>query len=256
LITRRTATGLLASPLLRGANRPYRTELLWKTPEGHPNAMESTSDGLWIAEQQSDNAYLLDWRNGKVLHKVATESHNTSGIAYGGGALWMAANGKSLFREERPTDKPIGEIIKCDPKTGKTIERYPVPDGGGVHGIVWDAGTIWMTCFKWKALVQVEGKSFKVLNKVPVKLNRAHGLALDDDGIWCVFSTDYLIQKLHREDGRVLDEIQLSKEKDPDPHGMDIYQNRLHYCDAGMSHPNPKLIETATSGYIVRIIRD
>ncbi len=259
MITRRHALGALAASSILAADKPYKVELLWKTPEGHPNAMEATSDGLWIAEQESDNAYLLDWKNGKVLQKLETESHNTSGIAYGGGALWMAGNGKSLFRPEKPTDKNgggiIGEIIKVDPKTGKTLGRYPMPDGGGVHGVVWDNGTLWMTCFKWKSLAQVEPDSFKVLHQIPITYPRAHGLALDGQAIWCVFSTDYLILKLNREDGAILDKIQLVKGTDPDPHGMDIYQGMIHYCDAGMQHPDPKLIETPTSGYICRIRR-
>jgi sugar lactone lactonase YvrE len=254
VIDRRTAIGAMAAPLV-AADRPYRIELLWKTPEGHPNAMESTPEGLWIVEQQSDNAYLLDWKTGKPLHKIATESHNTSGVAYGGGALWLGANGKSLFRERRPTDRDGGEIVKADPKTGKTLERYPIPDGGGVHGVVWDNGTLWMTCFKWKALAQVRVKDWKVSHQIPVEYGRAHGLALDGDGIWCVFSNDYLIQKLSRKDGKVLDQIQLARGKDPDPHGADIHEGLLHYCDAGMQHPNPKLIETPTSGYVCRIHR-
>ncbi len=258
-MTRRTAMGMLgalpAAMAVKADAKPYRIELLWKTPEGHPNALESTPEGMWIAEQESDNAYLLDWKTGKPLRKLTTESHNTSGMAYGDGSLWLGANGKSVFRKERPTDKAMGEIIQADPMTGKTIARFPIPDGGGVHGVVWDNGTLWMTCFKWKALAQVNPKTFEVLHKIPITHDRAHGLAIDGDAIWCVFSNDYLIQKLDRKDGKVLDEIQLVRGKDPDPHGMDIHDGMLHYCDAGMAHPTPKLIETATSGYIARIHR-
>lgn len=253
---RRVFLGAMAAgAALQGAGRPYRIEKMFKTPEGHPNAMESTPEGLWIAEQQSDNAYLLDWKDGQVLRKLTTDSHNTSGMAFGGGYLWMGANGKTLFRDPRPADTLIGEIMKCDPNTGKTIARYPMPDGGGVHGVVWDKGTLWMTCFKWKALAQVDAQTFEVKHKIPITHDRAHGLALDGDAIWCVFSNDYLIQKLSRKDGKVLDEIQLVKGTDPDPHGADIYKGDLIYCDAGMAHPNPKLIETPTSGGIFRIVR-
>ena len=235
--------------------KPYRIEKLFKTPEGHPNAMEATPEGLWIAEQQSDNAYLLDWKTGKPKRKLVTESHNTSGIAYGGGFLWMGANGKSLFRPLKPTDRDGGEVLKCHPKTGRTLERFPIPDGGGVHGLVYHQDTIWLTCFKWKALAQVDPKTFKVLHQIPVNYGRAHGLGIDGDAIWCVFSTDYLIQKLSMKDGKVLDEIQLDKAKDPDPHGADFHQGSVIYCDAGMQHPDPKLIETPTSGGIFRIVR-
>src|ERR1700688_2376458 len=96
---------------------------LFKSPEGHPNGLEATNEGLWIAEEVSERAYLVDW-HGKVLHKVDTESHNVSGIAVGGGYLWMACNGRGVGRAPRPTDRPGGEILQCDMKTGKTIKRY------------------------------------------------------------------------------------------------------------------------------------
>jgi len=36
-------------------------------------------------------AWLVDW-NGKLLKTVSTHSRNTSGMAYGGGCVWMGAN--------------------------------------------------------------------------------------------------------------------------------------------------------------------
>ena len=88
---RRTFLGsLIAAPLL--AREGVRVTKLYKSPDGHPNGLESTPEGLWVGEQVTDRAYLLDWKTGKVLRKVETDSSNTSGIAYGGGFLWMAAN--------------------------------------------------------------------------------------------------------------------------------------------------------------------
>ena len=78
---------------------------LFRSPDGHPNALEATPEGLWVGEQTTDRAYLLDWKNGEILKKVETESSNTSGIAYGGGYLWMAANGGPIGRLARP-DEP------------------------------------------------------------------------------------------------------------------------------------------------------
>src|SRR5258708_3073530 len=96
--------------------KPKAVAKLFQSPEGHPNGLENTKEGLWIAEEVSERAYLVDW-TGKVLHKVDTESHNTSGIAVGGGYLWMACNGMGVGRAPRPTDRPGGEILLCDPMT-------------------------------------------------------------------------------------------------------------------------------------------
>ena len=59
------------------------------------------------------------------------------------------------------------------------------------------------------------------------------------------------IQKLDMQTGRVLDIIQLSKE-DPDPHGMCIYQGKIHYCDAGIA-PGGKDSGSPNAGYVFRI---
>ena len=125
--------------------KPKAVVKLFLSPEGHPNGLENTPKGLWIAEEISERAYLVDW-TGKDLHKVETESHNTSGIAVGGGFLWMSGNGRGVMREPRPTDRPGGEILQCDLKTGKTIRRFVPPWPGGLHGATWDSKTqtLWL----------------------------------------------------------------------------------------------------------------
>lgn len=254
-MNRRLFVGAITAGLTVAAEVPSRAAKvtkLWKSPDGHPNGLEATPEGLWVGEQTTDRAHLLDWTSGKVLRSVNTESSNTSGIAYGGGFLWMAANGKAIGRAPKPTDATRGEIVKVDPDTGHTVARYPVPDGGGVHGIVYADGKLWMTCFKWKAICQVDAKDFRVLHKVPVQFDRSHGLAWDPPGLWVVFSNDYLIQKIDAKDGSVLEQIKLTKGSDPDPHGMDIYKGRMYYCDAGIA-PGGQSNGSANAGYICRI---
>ena len=36
--------------------RKVKTTTLFKSPEGYPNAITATPDGLWIGEQRTDNA--------------------------------------------------------------------------------------------------------------------------------------------------------------------------------------------------------
>ncbi len=102
--------------------RQASVERLFKAPDIHPNALEAAPDGLWIGDQVSERVFKVDWQTGKVLHDVQTESHNTSGLAVGGGFLWLNANGGvSGRRPPRPTDKPFGEIVQADLKTGKIL---------------------------------------------------------------------------------------------------------------------------------------
>ena len=204
-----------------------------------------------MGEQVTDVAYLLDWESGKVLRKIPTESSNTSGMAFGGGFLWMAANGRSTWRKPRPTDAKTGKVVKIDAQTGKTAARYPIPGGGGVHGLTWAENSLWVTTLRQKSLTRVD-VNFNILDSIPVTLSRAHGLAWDNDSIWCVFSNDYVIQRLDAKDGTILESVQLSRGSDPDPHGMTRYEGTFYYCDAGIA-PGSVDNESQYAGYICRL---
>jgi streptogramin lyase len=222
--------------------RQAKVERLFKAPDAHPNALEAAQDGLWIGDQVSERVFRVDWQTGKVLHEVQTESHNTSGLAVGGGFLWLNANGGvSGRRPARPTDKPFGEIIQADPRSGKTIKVFD-PPWGGVHGNVWVEATqtLWSVALNLSALAELDPKdNLRVLRLIPVKGDRPHGLDWDNGAIWCLFAGDRLVQKLDANTGRVLEVIKLSPTGDPDPHGMCVHDGYMYYCDAGLTAPGP-----------------
>lgn len=222
--------------------RQAKVERLYKAPDIHPNALEAAPDGLWIGDQVSERVFKVDWQTGKVLHEIQTESHNTSGLALGGGHLWLNANGGvSGRRPPRPTDKPFGEIIQADPQTGKTIKVFD-PPWGGVHGNVYveQTQTLWSVALNINALAELDPKdNLRVLRIIPVRGDRPHGLDWDNGAIWCLFAGDRLIQKLDANTGRVLEIVKLSPTTDPDPHGMCIHDSYMYYCDAGLTAPGP-----------------
>jgi len=249
------AAGSAASRLAAAGRVPThkaRATRLFASPEGHPNALEATPEGLWVGEQVSDTAYLLDWKTGKVLKKIATDASNTSGIAYGGGYLWVAANGGPVMRPPRPDERKDGRIVKVDVELGRTVGVFDVPDGGGCHGLVYAEGSLWMTCFKWKVIAQIEPETFQVRHKFPLHLTRPHGLAWDPPGMWVGYSNDYVFLKQDVADGRVLEVVTLEKGESPDPHGMDMYQGKMYVCDAGIS-PGAKPSNSPGAGYIYRL---
>jgi streptogramin lyase len=225
---------------------------LFKSPDGHPNALEATPQGLWVGEQVTDRAYLLDWKTGSVLKKVDTESSNTSGMAYGGGFLWMAANGGPVMRAARPGERKDGRIVQVDPETGRTVKVHPTPDGGGCHGLIYTDGSLWMTCFKWKVIARVDPKTFTVQGKFPLQHTRPHGLAWDPPAMWVGYSNDYVFLKQDVQDGRVLEAVTIEKGGELDPHGMDMYQGKMYVTDAGIS---PGAVESGSkgTGYIFRL---
>lgn len=208
-------------------------ETVFKAPAPYPNGIQFTDEGLWVADQESDRATLVDPANGRPIRSVETASSNTSGLTWGDGALWVAANGASVRREPRPTDAPkgMGEIVKTDSRTGRTLARFPMPGGGGVHGIEWDEDTLWVTTLKSQTLTRVDPADFRILHVIPVPLPRAHGLVREGDGIWCVHTSDRVIVKLDVRDGREMDRIAMP-EPHPEPHCLTTRDGQLWYCDA------------------------
>lgn len=236
--------------------RKAKVVKLFKAPDDHPNALEATNDALWIGDQVTEMAYKVDWKTHEVLHKVQTESHNTSGMAVGGGFLWMSANGSvSNRRPPRPTDREYDEIVQADLETGKTIRRYRPPWPGGSHGMVWveQTRTLWVTAVSINLIAEMDTKdNFRILRMIPVRYGRVHGIDWDNGAMWVMFSTDYLIHKLDANTGKVLEVITLAKGQDPDPHGMCLHDGHLYYCDAGFP-VSSNVSNDPNSGWICRI---
>ncbi len=200
---------------------------------GAPNGLQWTDDGLWIVDQLLDDAYLVD-DTGEVIRKIGTPTENSSGVTFGGGYLWTASNGKTDARPFRSTDTHEGCVLKLDPSTGALVERFPTPDGGGLHGIEWDDGLLWVTAFNPKALILVDPADFTVLRTLPVELERLHGLIREGDGIWCAHTSDKVIVKYHVESGEILDRIDLPADGAA-PHGLSMRNGEMWYCDANFS---------------------
>jgi streptogramin lyase len=230
--------------------RKAKVEKLYKAPDAHPNALEATADGLWIGDQVSERVFQVDWKTGKVLYELQTESHNTSGIAVGGGYLWLGANGDvSGRRPPRSTDKPYGELLQADLKTGKTIKAYRPPWGGGMHGVTYlpQTQTLWVTALSLNALSELDPKNFQILRQIPLRHGRAHGVDGDKSAIWCLFAGERSVHKLNPDTGKVLEIIEIT-EQDPDPHGMCIHEGYMYYCDAGLTATFPG----SAPGYVCR----
>jgi streptogramin lyase len=219
--------------------REVKVEKLYKAPDAHPNALEAEDDGLWIGDQISEHVAKVDWETGKVLHEMISESHNTSGLAVGGGYLWLNANGggsAAQMRPPRPTDKTVAETIKADLKTGKIVKSYRAPWSGGIHGATYvrDTDRLWSVAVGISALVERDTKDeLRITRIIPVRQDAPHGIAWQEGGIWCLAAADRIAQKLDPDSGRVLDAVKLGPQ-DPDPHGMCIYKGYMYYCDAGL----------------------
>src|SRR6266700_8290290 len=154
-------------------SRRVKTTPLFKSPEGYPNAIAVAPDGLWIAEQKTDHAHLVDW-NGTVLKTVKTESKNTSGMGVGGGFIWMGANAA-----------PNG-IFQTD-MNAKTMTHRQIPlGGGGCHGVEYVDGKLWIAALRLRGILRVDARTWEPEFRIPYSVPRAHGVAAEKTGIWMV----------------------------------------------------------------------
>lgn len=151
---------------------------MFKSPEGYPNAMALTSEGVWLGEQKTDHAILVDW-DGRLLKTVKTESKNTSGMGVGGGYIWMGAN----------TGGHNG-IFQTD-MNSKTITHREIPlGGGGTHGVAYVDGKLWIAALRLRGILKVDAKTWEPEFMIPYAVPRAHGVAWDNGAIWMVTGND------------------------------------------------------------------
>ena len=224
------------------------------TPCEMPNGLQWHGDELYVMDQLTDNVYVID-EDGNELRTIYTATENGSGITIGDGHIWTGSNGTTVSRPYRSTDTHLGYVLKLDADTGETVDRWRTPDGGGIHGIEWDHNEdlLWLTAFSPKAIILVDpSDDFKVLHKFEVELERLHGLALEDDGIWCAHTTDNVAVLYDKENGDELDRVEMGPD-DPFIHGMSMKDGVLWFGDANFagSHGTAILGEPSI-GTIVR----
>ena len=212
-----------------------RVEKLYKIAGcTQPNDLQFVPDGLWVLDQVDPNkAFKVRPEDGSIIQELQTESIHGSGITYGNGALWITST--------KMTDPAVPpRTLKVDPKTGRTLKSWVTPGSGlygkvttpsGGHGLKWVDGKYWMAVPASGKLFLIEPETGEIVRSIPAPGVRTHGLAWDNGFLWCVESDGRAIYKLDPKDGATVARIQLTKE-DPAPHGLDIKDGVLWYCDA------------------------
>tara|TARA_B100001741_G_scaffold311457_1_gene312646 strand:- start:423 stop:1106 length:684 start_codon:yes stop_codon:yes gene_type:complete len=205
-----------------------------KTEIEMPNGLQWHDKKLYVIDQKTDNIFILN-EKGKKLDEFSTLCENGSGITIGDNFIWLASNGETEARPFRGSDTHISWILKLDMNSRNLISRFPTPDGGGVHGLEWDNGLLWITAFNPTALILVNPNNFEVQFKFEIDQS-PHGLAIEGEGIWCSDRVDRNIIKYNKSNGKILEKIEIPDDG-PDPHGLSIKDKILWYSDAAF--PNP-----------------
>ncbi|MEZ5402166.1 MAG: hypothetical protein R2729_21005 [Bryobacteraceae bacterium] len=255
----------------KGKARKAKTTKLFKSPRGFPNGLAATPEGLWIAEQKLTGAqaksyglpepksleeacWLVDW-NGKLKKTVMTPSRNTSGMAVGGGYVWMVANA------------PPQGVFQVD-MNSKLVTHRQIPlggkDGGGSHGATWQDGKLWISSLRLRGNIRVDPKTWEPEFMIPFYQQfpdrvRYHDIVIEGDTMWQVVgnnSRNYKEGKpgLVRYDlatGRMVETVDFV-DGSSDPHGLTMHDGKLIACDAGI-HPGWPNYDSPTAGWIFQI---
>jgi hypothetical protein len=253
--------------------RKATTKILFKSPSGWPNALATSPEGLWVAEQKprfrtrenygltySDKSTELIWlmdANGKVLKTLTTDGRNTSGLAVGDGYLWSCALAAG----------PDDGVYQIDMNTGKTISHRQLPlgygpDGGGIHGAFWEGGKLWVFANRFNGVMRMDVKTWtpEFVQPFPSSLApRYHGIAWDNGAIWAVTGNTtagysdakFGLAKFEAYTGKLLEIVEFA-DGSCDPHGLVMHNGKMLSCDAGI-HPGWKVNNSPTWGSIFEI---
>lgn len=238
--------------------RRAKTTLLYKVPEGLPNALAGSPQGLWVGEQKApgaanptEKAMLLDWNSGKLLRTVVTQARNTSGMAYGEDCIWMCAN--------MPPQGIFQTSMESKVISHRQIPLGPPSDGGGCHGAFYREGKLWLMSTRLRGIMRVDVKSWQPEFIIPAgQFTRWHDICWDNGTIWMVTGTASDLTKnqagiaqFDATTGKLLQHV-LFEPGSADPHGLELRNGVFYSCDAGIA---PGFISTnlASNGYIFRI---
>jgi hypothetical protein len=186
---------------------------------------------------------------------VTTPSRNTSGMAVGGGYIWMCANAppQGVFQVDM-NSKVISH---------RQIPLGPADNGGGCHGGMWHDGKLWISSLRLRGILRVDPTTWEPEFMIPFYQSpnhtRYHASAWDNGAIWQITgnnSTNYAegrpgLVKYEASTGKVLEIIEFAPNS-CDPHGLAMHDGALISCDAGI-HPGWPNNDSPTAGWIFRI---
>ena len=202
----------------------------------------------------TEAAWLVDW-NGKLLKTVTTPSRNTSGMAVGGGYVWMVANA--------PPEGVFQVDMNSRLVSHRQIPLGPADDGGGCHGALWHEGKLWIASLRLRGNLRVDPKTWEPEFLIPFYQApdrvRYHGIAWDDGTIWQIVGNDCKRYSEYRPclvrydaaTGKVLETVDFVPNS-CDPHGLAMHDGKLISCDAGI-HPGWPNNDSPTAGWIFQI---
>ncbi len=195
-------------------------EVRFSGPGPKANGLAADVDGLWVADQDDNRIYKVRYGDGSIITSFETPARNLSGCGFGGGSVWGGSN-------IRPA-----AVTRHDPATGWCQQYIILPDGasGGVHGVEWHEGFLWVTRPGFLKLQKIDVTSEQVVHEIPFPEPRNHGVYFVDGRIVVNETNNGNVYELDPADGRVIERWSVT--------GFEIHgmtrdpQGQIWFCDA------------------------
>ena len=180
---------------------------VFKGPHKRPNGLVAEADSLWICDIDNSRVYKLRLDTGAVLTSFSTPAEKVSGIAVGGGAVWVSHNSMPAF------------VFKFDPNTGQCTKFLTLVDGdaGGAHGLEWDDDSLWVSRPGLRALHRIDPDTAEIRQTISFPGLRLHGIFVDGDRVVCNDTGLSAVFVYDKRTGALLDQIGV---EGIEPHGM------------------------------------
>jgi sugar lactone lactonase YvrE len=110
-----------------------KVEIVFKSPHTIPNALQATSDGLWVADDRTVDGRnwisQVNYADGKVIREFQVSGlNNPSGMTVDGqGTIWINS-----------THSGSGLIFNCSADDGKVLAKYNCPGAGVAYRLQGD----------------------------------------------------------------------------------------------------------------------
>lgn len=146
---------------------------------------------LWLAS--GDRITSLDPASGQVVRSIDVPAH--AGTAF---------DGKHLFQISE------SRIQKIEPETGRVLATIPAPGGGGVSGLAWAEGTLWVGEYRARKIHQIDPETGAILRTI--QSNRfVTGVTWVDDELWhATWEADASeLRRIDPQTGEVLEQVEM-----------------------------------------------
>jgi glutamine cyclotransferase len=152
-----------------------------------------TFDGqhVWIAT--GDRLSAFDPASGKPQRSIDVSAH--AGTAFDGRHVYQIA-------EDR--------IQKIDPKSGSVVATIPTPGGGGVSGLAWAEGSLWVGQYRDRKIHQLDPLTGAILRTIACSRFVTGVTWVDGDlwhGTWENDESD--LRRIDPASGKVLERIEM-----------------------------------------------